>query len=68
MIANLHYSPKSQIHNIFDFGIAFLKVFLAFDVVRSHSFKTNSTKNKYLLFFLRNRRFHVPSFFIFNGI
>ena len=66
MIANLHYSPKSQINNIFDFGIAFLKVFLAFDVVRSHSFKAKSTKNKYLLFFLRNRRFHVPSFFIIS--
>jgi fucose 4-O-acetylase-like acetyltransferase len=66
MIANLHYSPKSQINNIFDFGIAFLKVFLAFDVVRSHSFNAKSTKNKYLLFFLRNRRFHVPSFFIIS--
>ena len=57
---------KTLDSHTFNFGIAFLKVFLAFDVIRSHNFKINSTKNKILKFIMRNRRIHVPSFFIIS--
>ncbi len=66
MITKLDYSSNSQIQNTFNFGIAFLKALLAFDVIRSHNFNIKSTKNKLLRFCLRNRRIHVPSFFIIS--
>lgn len=66
MIVKLHYSSNSEVPNTFNFGIAFLKVFLAFDVIRSHNFNIESTKNKLLRYCLRNRRIHVPTFFIIS--
>ena len=66
MIEQLHYSTNYQIQNTFNFGIAFLKVFLAFDVIRSHNFNMQSTNNTLLRFCLRKRRIHVPSFFIIS--
>lgn len=57
---------KLNTPKIFNFGFAFLKVFLSFDVIRTHLFKSWSTKNKFLLYILKNRRFHVPCFFILS--
>lgn len=65
MITKLNLS-KPQIPNTFNFGIALLKVFMAFDVIRSHNFNKKSTENKLLRICLRNRRIHVPSFFIIS--
>ena len=47
-------------------GLSILKVLLAFDVIRTHNFKYTSTTNKFILFCMRNRRIHVPSFFIMS--
>ena len=66
MITKLDYSSNSQIQNTFNFGIAFLKALLAFDVICSHNFNKKSTKNKLLSFCLRKRKIHVPSFFIIS--
>ena len=50
----------------FNYGIAILKSFLAFLVLIAHNFKPSSTKNKIILNFTINRRFHVPCFFIIS--
>ena len=57
---------KSQRQKQYYLGLSILKVFLAFDVIRSHNFKITSTNNKIILLFMRNRRIHVPSFFIMS--
>lgn len=66
MLVKLHHSSHVRIQNTFDYGIAFLKVFLAFQVICSHNFNIESTENVYLRYFLRNRKIHVPSFFIIS--
>ena len=66
MIAKLYYSSNSQIQNTFNYGIALLKVFLAFDVISSHNFNKKSTKNIILRLFLRRKKIHVPSFYIIS--
>ena len=48
------------------YGLSILKVFLAFDVISFHCFNRNSTRNKYLLNFIRSQRLHVPSFIIMS--
>lgn len=68
MIAKLYYSSNSQIQNTFNYGIALLKVFLAFDVISSHNFNEKSTKNIILRLFLRRKKIHVPSFFIIKSV
>ena len=51
----------------YNYGLGFLKVILAFDIIRSHNFNYNSTKNKILLYiFNRNRKIHVPAFCIMS--
>lgn len=50
----------------FNYGLAILKSLLAFSVISTHYFKQNSTKNKIILFLTKNRKLHVPSFFIIS--
>lgn len=57
---------KSRKINKIYYGLLILKVFLAFDVINSHCFKSNSTKNKYILYLLRSQKLHVPSFIIMS--
>jgi len=53
--------------NNFNYGLAILKTILAFYVVKTHFFNRNSTKNKIWVYFLvKNRRIHVPCFFIIS--
>ena len=40
---------KSQRQKQYYLGLSILKVFLAFDVIRSHNFKITSTNNKIIL-------------------
>ena len=47
----------------FNYGFAILKSILAFLVVVTHQFKSNSTRNKLILNITRQRYFHVPCFF-----
>jgi len=51
---------------VFNYGFAILKSLLAFLVVSVHNFKSESTNNKIVLFITKNRRYHVPSFFILS--
>lgn len=51
---------------IFNYGLAFLKSYLAFLVEISHNFNRNSTKNKIILMITGQRIPHVPSFFIIS--
>ena len=64
---------KKQIHQqkpkkekIFNYGLAILKVIMAFLVVNSHNCRTNTTKNKIILYITKERLLHVPSFFIMS--
>jgi len=57
---------KSRKINKIYYGLLILKVFLAFDVINCHCFKSNSTKNKYILYLLRSQKLHVPSFIIMS--
>ena len=50
----------------FNYGLGILKVILAFYVICGHNFNPKSTKSKTLLYILRKRRIHVPSFFIMS--
>lgn len=53
---------KRTIH----FGFSILKSLLAFSVVISHCFNIRSTKNHIILFIVKKRRVHVPSFVIMS--
>ena len=58
-------SNEKNIH----LGFSILKNLLAFDVIISHCFSTKlikKIKNKYILFIVKRRRIHVPSFFILS--
>ena len=59
-------NKKNRKLNKIYYGLLILKVFLAFDVINIHCFKSNSTKNKYLLYLLRSQMLHVPSFIIMS--
>lgn len=48
------------------YGFAILRSILAFYVVKTHCFRNNSTKNKFMLYILGKRHIHVPSFFIIS--
>ena len=50
----------------YNYGLGLLKAILAFYVVRTHNFNYNSIKNKILSYLLRERKSHVPSFFIMS--
>ena len=54
---------KSKVIN---YGLAILKVILAFLVVKAHTFKSNTTNNKIILYITKERALHVPSFFIMS--
>ena len=65
---------KQKEKNI-NYGLALLKLILAFDVVKAHCLNANSTKNKIILYIIgRYRNLHVPSFmfisfyFNYNGL
>ena len=51
---------------VFNYGFAILKSILSFLVISAHNFKKESTNNKIILFITKERRFHVPSFFIMS--
>jgi len=53
---------KKNIH----IGFAILKSFLAFDVIISHCFNKNTTKNLIILKIAKRRKIHVPSFIIMS--
>ena len=48
----------------FNNWLSILKLILAFSIIRTHNFNYKSTNNKILLYILRDRRIHAPSFFI----
>ena len=50
----------------FNYGLAFLKYYLAFLVVIGHNFNKKSTKNKLILTITKHNIPHVPSFFIIS--
>ena len=66
----MNMSNNNQTKNLkqkkFNYGLGFLKVISAFQVIRSHNFNYNSVKNKILLFLLKRRGIYVPSFFIMS--
>ena len=49
-----------------NYGLSFLKVLLAFDVINGHCFNAKSTSNKIIHFLLKSNRLHVPSFIIMS--
>ena len=51
---------------VFNYGLAILKSVLAFYVVVTHGFKSNSTKNKVILYITSINLRHVPAFFIMS--
>ena len=57
---------SKKIHKKFNYGLAILKVILAFLVLVWHNFDYNSSKNKTIIFITKNRKHHVPSFFIMS--
>jgi fucose 4-O-acetylase-like acetyltransferase len=63
---NFKDAIRNKIIKRYNFGLGILKVFLAFDVIRSHNFNCMSTNNKIILFFLKSKRIHVPSFFMMS--
>ena len=50
----------------FNYGLGILKSLLAFSVVIVHNFNPRTTRNEFILFITKNRKFHVPSFFIMS--
>lgn len=57
---------SKKIHKKFNYGLAILKVILAFLVLVWHNFDYKSSKNKTIIFITKNRKHHVPSFFIMS--
>ena len=72
MITNKYSNDSKTINNKsinnknIHFGFSILKNFLAFNVIVSHCYNFNSTKNKIILFIVKKRKIHVPSFFIMS--
>lgn len=56
------FKPKAKIN----IGLNILRVLLSLDVIVSHCFKQQSTKNEILLFILKRRKVHVPSFYMMS--
>lgn len=50
----------------FNYGLGILKSLLAFSVVTVHNFNPRTTRNKLILIITKNRKLHVPSFFIMS--
>ena len=50
----------------FNYGLQILKVILAFLVVVTHNYNSNSTKNKIIIFITKKRKIHVPCFYIMS--
>ena len=59
---------KEQPKNInkINYGLSILKLIMEFLVVVVHNFNKLSTNNKIILYITRNRKLHVPSFFIMS--
>ena len=50
-----------------NYGLSILKTILSFHVIKTHFFRKSSTKNKILIcIYGKNRRIHVPCFFIMS--
>ena len=58
-------NEKTEAKKIY-LGLSILKTFLALDVIRSHCFNRDTTKNKFILILMQSRRIHVPSFVIMS--
>ena len=63
-LSNFHNKIKKN--QKYNYGLGLLKVILAFYVICGHNFNPKITKNEILLYILRDRRIHVPSFFIMS--
>ena len=63
---NINNAINIKTQKQYNFGLAILKLILALDVILAHNFDKNTTKNKILLFIVRRRKLHVPSFFIMS--
>ncbi len=59
---DINISNKKTIH----FGFSILKNLLSFNVIISHCFNINSTKNKTIHYLIKRRGIHVPSFMIIS--
>ena len=57
---------KNIIIKKYNYGLGILKAILAFYVVRTHCFNYSTLKNKILRYLIRERKSHVPSFFIMS--
>ena len=58
---------KKTTDKIYNFGLGFLKMILALDVIISHCYNRNYNKsNKFLSLYVIKRRIHVPSFVIMS--
>ena len=56
----------SKKKNGINYGLLLFKLFLSFIVLTSHNFKRKTTKNRFLLNLTKERKLHVPSFFIMS--
>jgi len=66
-IRNENEPNKISLNKKYNYGFGLLKVYLAFIVIITHCCKMETVKNKYiLLIFVKNRKIHVPSFFIMS--
>ena len=52
--------------NAINYGLLLLKFFLSFIVLTSHNFSRKTTKNRFILNLTKERKLHVPSFFIMS--
>ena len=65
-INNSYQNEIKENFKHFNYGFAILKFLLSFLVLLAHCFNPKSTKNKIIINFARNRKFHVPCFFILS--
>ena len=56
----------SKKKNGINYGLLLFKLFLSFIVLTSHNFKRKTTKNRFILNLTKERKLHVPSFFIMS--
>lgn len=70
MFKNIQYKEinivKKDKKKSINYGLAILKAILAYLVVVHHCFHQQTTKNKFILEFTKERFLHVPSFFILS--
>ena len=52
--------------NPINYGLLLLKFILSFIVLTSHNFERKTTKNRFIINLTKERKLHVPSFFIIS--